>query len=97
MQRQNSYKVHLNMICNGVLSDPLCDSVNRGLTLVRLSGLRDWVDITLKDKEEPLFNISRVVTPHFSNTKIKRTPIQISFINYLKFHVFVFFFFKIQI
>ena len=24
------------MICNGELSDPLCDSVNRGLTLVRL-------------------------------------------------------------
>ena len=36
MQRQSSYKVHLNMIFNGELSDPLCDSVNRGLTLVRL-------------------------------------------------------------
>ena len=26
----------MNMISNGELSDPLCDSVNRGLTLVRL-------------------------------------------------------------
>ena len=30
MQRQSSYKVHLNMISNGELSDALCDSVNRG-------------------------------------------------------------------
>ena len=37
MQRQSAYKVHLNMIGNGELSDPLCDSVNRGPTLVRLS------------------------------------------------------------
>ena len=36
MQIQSSYKVHLNKISNGVLSDPLCDSVNRGLTLVRV-------------------------------------------------------------
>ena len=36
MQRQRSYKVHLNTISNGELSDPLCDSVNRGLTLFRL-------------------------------------------------------------
>ena len=36
MQRQSSYKVHLNTICNGELSDPLCDSENRDLTLVRL-------------------------------------------------------------
>ena len=36
MQRQSSYKVHLNTISNGELSDPLCDSVNRRLTLVRL-------------------------------------------------------------
>ena len=32
MQRQSSYKVHLNSISNGELSDPLCDSVTRGLT-----------------------------------------------------------------
>ena len=37
MQRQSSYKVHMNTISNGELSDPLCDSVNRGLTLVRLT------------------------------------------------------------
>ena len=37
MQRQSSYKVHLNTISNRELSDPLCDSVNRGLTLVRLA------------------------------------------------------------
>ena len=37
MQRQCSYKVHMNTISNGELSDPLCDSVNRGLTLVRLN------------------------------------------------------------
>ena len=36
MQRQSSYKVHMNTISNGELSDPLCDNVNRGLTLVRL-------------------------------------------------------------
>ena len=39
MQRQSSYKVHLNTISNGELSDPLCHSVNRGLTLVRLNFL----------------------------------------------------------
>ena len=33
---QNLYKVHLNTISNGELSDPLCDSLNRSLTLVRL-------------------------------------------------------------
>ena len=32
MQRQSSYKVHLNTINNGELSDPLSNSVNRGLT-----------------------------------------------------------------
>ena len=37
MQRQSSYKVHMNTISNGELSDPLCDRVNRGLTLVRLT------------------------------------------------------------
>ena len=36
MQRQTSYKVHMNTTSNGELSDHLCDSVNRGLTLVRL-------------------------------------------------------------
>ena len=36
MQIQSSYKVHLNTISNGELSDPLCDSINKGLTLVRL-------------------------------------------------------------
>ena len=36
MQRQSSYKVHMNTISNGELSDPVCDSVNRGLTLIRL-------------------------------------------------------------
>ena len=37
MRRQSSYKVHLNTICNVELSDPLCDRIKRGLTLVRLS------------------------------------------------------------
>ena len=36
MQIQSSCKVHLNTISNKELSDPLWDSVNRGLTLVRL-------------------------------------------------------------
>ena len=36
MTQYANYKVHLNTISNGELSDPLCDSVNRGLTLVRL-------------------------------------------------------------
>ena len=42
MQRQSSYKVHMNTISNGELSDPLCDSVNRGLTLVRLVFILEW-------------------------------------------------------
>ena len=33
---QNLYKVHLSMFSNGELSDPLSDSANRGLNLVRL-------------------------------------------------------------
>ena len=41
MQRQSSYKVHMNTITNGELSDPLCDSVMRGLTLVRLTWHKD--------------------------------------------------------
>ena len=36
MTQYANYKVHSNTISNGELSDPLCDSVNRGLTLVRL-------------------------------------------------------------
>ena len=43
MQSQSSYKVHMNTISNGELSDPLCDSVNRGLTLVRLLLVRPSV------------------------------------------------------
>ena len=38
MQRQSSYKVHLNTICNGELSDPLCDSGNRDTAL--------WCDVS---------------------------------------------------
>ena len=37
MRIQSSYKVHLNTISNGELSDPLCDSESRDLALVRLS------------------------------------------------------------
>ena len=37
------YKVHLNTVSNGEFSDPLCDSVNRGLTLVRF--LCDEIDV----------------------------------------------------
>ena len=36
MMQYANYKVHLNTISNGELSDPICDRVNRGLTLVRL-------------------------------------------------------------
>ena len=36
MKRQSSYKVHLNAISNEKLSEPLCDSVNKGLTSVKL-------------------------------------------------------------
>ena len=35
-QSKYMYKVHLNTIRNGELSDPICDSVNRDLTSVRL-------------------------------------------------------------
>ena len=35
----------MNTISNGELSDPLCDSVNRGLTLVRLFNMQyNYVD-----------------------------------------------------
>ena len=47
MQKQSSYQVHLNTICNGVLSDPLCDSVHRGLTLVRLGVPTGFVKKTI--------------------------------------------------
>ena len=47
MQTQSSYKVHLNTISNGELSDPLCNSVNRGLTLVRLEDYKIWLFIYL--------------------------------------------------
>ena len=33
----------MNTISNGELSDPLCDSVYRGLTLVRLSCKESWI------------------------------------------------------
>ena len=41
MQIQSSYKVHLNTLSNGEISDSLCDNVNRGLTLVRLK-MASW-------------------------------------------------------
>ena len=44
---QSLYKVHLNMISEGELSVPLCDSVNRGLTLVRLSKHKSFMSIIL--------------------------------------------------
>ena len=40
IQIQSSYRVYLNAINNGVLSDPLCDRVNKSLTLVRLEILK---------------------------------------------------------
>ena len=47
MQIQSSYKVHLNMISNGELSDRLCGSVIRDLTLVRLEPFaRAWMRVT---------------------------------------------------
>ena len=47
MRRQSSYKVHINTISNGELSNPLCDNVNRGLTLVRL--LIHWLELETYD------------------------------------------------
>ena len=49
MQRQSSYKVHMNTISNGELSDPLCDTVNRGLTLVRLQERRTEERLRITD------------------------------------------------
>ena len=40
MQKQSSYKVYLNTICNGELSDPLCDSVKLEVWLKS-----DWNDL----------------------------------------------------
>ena len=52
MQIQSLNKVHLNTISNGELSDPLCNRVNRGLTLVRL---QKYVNKILKSSSpEPL-------------------------------------------
>ena len=44
----------MNTISNGELSDPLCDSVNRGLTLVRL----------IYNKSEKLNGYKRVEKAH---------------------------------
>ena len=41
-------KVNLNRLSNGELLDPLCDSVNRGLALVRLTYIvyiGAWIDV----------------------------------------------------
>ena len=49
MQGQSSYKIHLNTMCNGELSDPLCDSVNRDMTLVRLVTFQPLIDLNVTD------------------------------------------------
>ena len=41
----------MNTICNGELSDPLCDSVNRNLTLFRLF---ENLAHSLSDSEHPI-------------------------------------------
>ena len=43
-------KVHTNTISNGELSDHLCDSVNRGLTLVRLGKITFWQNDASNEK-----------------------------------------------
>ena len=53
MTQQSSYKVHLNTISNGELSDPLCDSVNIDLTLVRLHFLQ-LISIVYNKREPSL-------------------------------------------
>ena len=73
MQRQSAYKVHLNTIVFGELSDPLCDSVNRGLTLVRLSMVeldlvtlkklkceKIWMEWTFKQTDSQIDNKQEV-------------------------------------
>ena len=70
MQRQSSYKVHLNTICNGELSDPLYDSVNRDLILVKL-----LLEKILKFRQCIFASISpwKVVRPFFVETYIPFT------------------------
>ena len=51
MQRQSSYKVHWNTISNGELSDPLSNSVNRGLTLVRLRERQSQIEREERKRE----------------------------------------------
>ena len=67
MQRQSSYKVHLNTICNGELSDPICDSVHRGLPLVRLHCMRttikEYAYYAAKIHKNELKNVKRSLSP----------------------------------
>ena len=47
-KQQSSYKVYLNTISDRELSDPLCDSVNKGQTLDRLHLINCHLKIVIK-------------------------------------------------
>ena len=49
MQIQSSFKVHLNMVSSGGLSDPICDSINRGLTLFSQIAKGGFIYISLNE------------------------------------------------
>ena len=72
MQTQSSYKVHLNLntISNGELSDPLCNSVNRGLTLVRLEDFKMWLFIYLHVYTFLSYNIQYMLNVRICNNFI---------------------------
>ena len=55
------------MNCNGELSDPLCNSVNRGLTLVRLLCLCSFFQVlqldTVDVKNEKISSFRKAIEP----------------------------------
>ena len=92
---QSSYKVHLNTISNRKLSDPLCDSVNKGLTIVRL--LTSFGSSSLFKKGDGFFQgemITKKAKIHWRNLKKDRL-LNIWLKEFWgKWDSFVFFFFK---
>ena len=60
---QSLYKVHLNTISNGELSDPLalCESIKRGLTSVRLHLVSDGLHITSQDRSEWVWDMFKMI------------------------------------
>ena len=61
MQKKSSNKVNFNTISSGELSDPLCDSVNWGLTLVRFRFEETWIPFTCGTDNDRFVNIKLIL------------------------------------